>query len=189
VILHHFELFSLSLSLSLSLARDQKKPDIHTTAREEDFFLTVNNKQNQAPTNQQPINHTVSFSLLLGQTLAHLPSITRSKSPPLLSETTTLAATANCSSKSRSAKNKRNRHKELRPQNRNLLPSKAVQSSFQKTPTLEKKQSPKSFRPQTPPPERRQKKVPKARELRVEKKKKEKKKHCLCNRRRMKKEI
>jgi hypothetical protein len=51
-----------------------------------------------------------------------------------------------------------------------------VQSSFQKTPTLEKKQSPKSFRPQTPPPERREKKVPKARELRVKKKKKKKKK-------------
>jgi hypothetical protein len=47
----------LSLSLSLSLSRDQTKPDIHTTAREEDFFLTVNNKQDQAPTNQ-PINQS-----------------------------------------------------------------------------------------------------------------------------------
>jgi hypothetical protein len=136
---------------------------------------STTNKTKLQPTNQS-INHNVSFSLLLGQTLAHLPSITRSKFPPLPSQTTTLAATANCSSKSRSAKNKRNRHKELRPQNPQPPSFYSCAIKLPKNPTLQKKKkTPKSFRPQTPPQERRQKKVPKARELRVKKKKKKNK--------------
>jgi hypothetical protein len=126
------------------------------------------------PTNQ-PINHTVSFSLLLGQTLAHLPSITRSKFPPQSPPLPSQNHHPRCHGK---LLIKISIRREQKKQTQRIAATKSQPPSFNscaiklpKKPNTTKKQTPKSFHPQTPPPERRQKKVPKARELRVKKKK------------------